>query len=252
MEKVLGDEDVTTDDIRTALRRGTLEGHCVPILNGSAFKNKGVQPMLDAVVDFLPSPIDLPPTQGTKPGKDEVIERKPSDDEPFSALAFKILTDPYVGKLTYLRVYSGTLEKGDTVVNTTKGSKKERLGRLLLMHANNREDLDTIRTGDIVAAVGLKQVTTGDTLSARSTSPSSSRRSSSPSRSSTSPSSPRPRPTRTSWAKRALLAVRRGPDVPRAHRRRDRPDRHLGHGRVAPRGARGPHAARVRRGRQRR
>jgi elongation factor G len=137
----------------------------VPILNGSAFKNKGVQPMLDAVVDFLPSPIDLPPTQGTKPGKDEVIERKPSDDEPFAALAFKVQTDPYVGKLTYLRVYSGTLEKGDTVVNTTKGMKKERLGRLLLMHANNREDLDTIRTGDIVAAVGLKQVTTGDTLS---------------------------------------------------------------------------------------
>jgi elongation factor G len=165
MEKVLGDEDISSKDIRRALRRGTLEGHCVPILNGSAFKNKGVQPMLDAVVDFLPSPIDLPPTQGTKPGKEEVIERKPDDAEPFSALAFKIMTDPFVGKLIYLRVYSGTLEKGDTVINTTKGSKRERLGRLLLMHANNREDLDTIRTGDIVAAVGLKQVTTGDTLS---------------------------------------------------------------------------------------
>jgi elongation factor G len=165
MEKILGDEDVSTDDIRRALRRGTLENHCVPILNGSAFKNKGVQPMLDAVVDFLPSPVDLPPTQGTKPGKEEVLERKPDDAEPFSALAFKIMTDPYVGKLTYLRVYSGTLEKGDTVINTTKGMKRERLGRLLLMHANNREDLDTIRTGDIVAAVGLKQVTTGDTLS---------------------------------------------------------------------------------------
>ncbi|MGA2124047.1 MAG: elongation factor G [Acidimicrobiales bacterium] len=166
MEKVLGDEDVSSDDIRRALRRGTLENYCVPILNGSAFKNKGVQPMLDAVVDFLPSPVDLPPTQGTKPGKeDEHLERKADDAEPFSALAFKIMTDPYVGKLTYLRVYSGTLEKGDTVINTTKGSKRERLGRLLLMHANNREDLDTIRTGDIVAAVGLKQVTTGDTLS---------------------------------------------------------------------------------------
>jgi elongation factor G len=165
MEKVLGDEDISTEDIRSALRRGTLEGHCVPILNGSAFKNKGVQPMLDAVVDFLPSPVDLPPTQGTKPGKDEVLERKPDDNEPFSALAFKIMTDPYVGKLTYLRVYSGTLQKGDTVINTTKGMKRERLGRLLLMHANNRQDLDTIRTGDIVAAVGLKQVTTGDTLS---------------------------------------------------------------------------------------
>jgi elongation factor G len=165
MEKVLGDEDISSKDIRRALRRGTLENHCVPILNGSAFKNKGVQPMLDAVVDFLPSPVDLPPTQGTKPGKEEEIERKPDDAEPFSALAFKIMTDPFVGKLTYLRVYSGTLEKGDTVINTTKGSKRERLGRLLLMHANNREDLDTIRTGDIVAAVGLKQVTTGDTLS---------------------------------------------------------------------------------------
>ncbi len=168
MEKVLGDEEVTAADIRRALRQGTLENHCVPILNGTAFKNKGVQPMLDAVVDFLPSPLDLPPTQGTKPGKDEVLERKPSDDEPFAALAFKIMTDPYVGKLTYLRVYSGTLEKGDSVVNTTKGMKKERLGRLLLMHANNREDLDVIRTGDIVAAVGLKQVTTGDTLAAPS------------------------------------------------------------------------------------
>jgi elongation factor G len=166
MEKVLGDEVITPADIRRALRVGTLENHCVPILNGSAFKNKGVQAMLDAVIDFLPSPADLPPTQGTKPGKEDVLERKPSDDEPFSALAFKIMTDPFVGKLIYLRVYSGTLEKGDTVINTTKGSRKERLGRLLLMHANNREDLDTIRTGDIIAAVGLKQVTTGDTLSA--------------------------------------------------------------------------------------
>ncbi len=164
MEKVLGDEEVTAEDLRRALRRGTIEGHCVPILNGTAFKNKGVQPMLDAVVDFLPSPLDLPPTQGTLPGKEDVVERKPDDAQPFSALAFKIMTDPYVGKLTYLRVYSGTLEKGETVINTTKGSRKERLGRLLLMHANNREDLDVIRTGDIVAAVGLKQVTTGDTL----------------------------------------------------------------------------------------
>ncbi len=166
MEKVLADEVPTTDDLHAALRRGTLGGHCVPILNGSAFKNKGVQPMLDAVVDYLPSPLDLPPTHGTKPGKEDEEFRKADDSEPFSALAFKIMTDPFVGKLTFLRVYSGTLEKGDTVINTTKGSKKERLSRLLLMHANNREDLDTIRTGDIVAAVGLKQVTTGDTLSA--------------------------------------------------------------------------------------
>ena len=165
MEKVLGDETPTPADIRRALRIGTLGGHCVPILQGTAFKNKGVQPMLDAVVDFLPSPLDLPPTQGTKPGKDDEVSRNADDKEPFAALAFKIMTDPYVGKLTYLRVYSGTLNKGDTVINTTKGSKKERLGRLLRMHANNREDIETIRTGDIVAAVGLKQVTTGDTLS---------------------------------------------------------------------------------------
>jgi len=120
--------------------------------------------MLDAVVEYLPSPLDLPATVGTTPGRDDVVERKASDDEPFSALAFKIMTDPYVGKLTYLRVYSGTLPKGATVSNTTK-DRKERLGRLLQMHANNREDLDVIRTGDIVAAVGLKQTTTGDTLS---------------------------------------------------------------------------------------
>ena len=164
MEKYLADEEITAGDLRRALRTGTLANACIPILCGSAFKNKAVQPMLDAVVEYLPSPIDLPPTVGTVPGKDDAIERKPDDDEPFSALAFKIMTDPYVGKLTYLRVYSGTLEKGATVTNTTK-DRKERLGRLLQMHANNREDLDVIRTGDIIAAVGLKQTTTGDTLS---------------------------------------------------------------------------------------
>ena len=164
MEKYLGDEEVTADDLKAALRTGTLAGSIVPILCGSAFKNKGVQPMLDAVVDFLPSPLDIPPTEGIKPGKaEEEITREHSDDAPFSALAFKIMTDPYVGKLTYLRVYSGTLEKGGTVENTTKG-KKERIGRLLQMHANTREDVDVVRTGDIIAAVGMKQTTTGDSL----------------------------------------------------------------------------------------
>ena len=165
MEKVLEGAEISREEIREALRKGTLAGECVPILNGTAFKNKGVQPLLDAIVDFLPAPTDLPPTLGTKPGTDIEVTRKAEDSEPFSALAFKIMTDPYVGKLTYLRVYSGSLQKGDTVINTTKGSKKERLGRLLQMHANNREDRDSIFTGDIVAAVGLKQVTTGDTLS---------------------------------------------------------------------------------------
>ncbi|MGH9082494.1 MAG: elongation factor G, partial [Acidimicrobiales bacterium] len=165
MEKFLADEEITADDLRRAVRTGTLANEVVPVLCGSAFKNKGVQPMLDAVVDFLPSPLDLPPTQGTRPGHpDEPLERAADDDAPFSALAFKIMTDPFVGKLTYLRVYSGTLGKGGTVTNTTK-DRKERIGRLLQMHANHREDKDAIFAGDIVAAVGLKQTTTGDTLS---------------------------------------------------------------------------------------
>ncbi len=164
MEKYLADEEITADDLKVALRAGTLAAAIVPILCGTAFKNKGVQPMLDAVVDYLPSPLDLPPTEGTLPNKDDVVTREVSDDAPFSALAFKIMTDPYVGKLTYMRVYSGTFEKGGTLTNTTKG-KKERIGRLLQMHANTREDQDVVRTGDIIAAVGLKQTTTGDTLS---------------------------------------------------------------------------------------
>jgi elongation factor G len=164
MEKYLADEEITAEDLSRALRAATLTSEVVPVLCGSAFKNKGVQPMLDAVVDYLPSPLDLPPTPGTRPGKDEPEERRPDDSAPFSALAFKIMTDPYVGKLTYLRVYSGTLRKGGTVTNTTK-DKKERIGRLLQMHANHREDKDACFAGDIVAAVGLKQTTTGDTLS---------------------------------------------------------------------------------------
>ena len=163
MEKYLADEEITAADLNAALRAGTLSTAIVPILCGTAFKNKGVQPMLDAVVDYLPSPSDIPATVGTLPNKDDEVTREVSDDAPFSALAFKIMTDPYVGKLTYMRVYSGTFEKGGTLVNTTKG-KKERIGRLLQMHANSREDVDVVRTGDIVAAVGLKQTTTGDTL----------------------------------------------------------------------------------------
>ena len=165
MEKFLGDEEITAGDLRAALRTATLLNEVVPVLCGSAFKNKGVQPMLDAVIDYLPSPLDLPPTAGTKPGATEETEERSADDgAPFAALAFKIMTDPYVGKLTYLRVYSGSLRKGATVTNTTKG-RKELIGRLLQMHANHREDKDAIFTGDIVAAVGLKQTATGDTLS---------------------------------------------------------------------------------------
>jgi elongation factor G len=163
MEKFVGEEEITGDDLRRALRVGTIEGHLVPVLCGSAFKNKGVQPLLDAVVDYLPSPVDLPPTIGHSLRGDEILERKAADSEPFSALAFKIQTDPFVGKLTYLRVYSGTLEKGSTILNSTK-DKRERIGRVLEMHANHREDKDVLFAGDIVAVVGLKTTTTGDTL----------------------------------------------------------------------------------------
>ncbi|MBW3650417.1 MAG: elongation factor G, partial [Actinobacteria bacterium] len=162
-EKYLGDEEITVDDLRRALRRATIANEIVPVLCGSAFKNKGVQPMLDAVVDFLPSPVDIPPTKGMDLKGIEELERVADDKEPFSALAFKIMSDPHVGKLTYIRVYSGTLEKGAAVLNSTK-DRKERIGRILQMHANHREDLDAAFSGDIVAVVGLKQTTTGDTL----------------------------------------------------------------------------------------
>jgi elongation factor G len=164
MEKFVGEEEITAEDLRAALRAGTIAGEINPILCGSAFKNKGVQPMLDAVVDYLPAPIDVPAIKGMDTKGIEELERKVSDSEPFSALAFKIMSDPHVGKLTYFRVYSGTLEAGSYVYNSTK-DKKERIGRLLQMHANSREDVEAVFAGDIVAAIGLKSTTTGDTLS---------------------------------------------------------------------------------------
>ena len=164
MEKYLAEEPITAGDLRRALRTATLAAAVVPVLCGSAFKNKGVQPLLDAVVDYLPSPLDLPPTQGHRPGHpDDLDERKADDGDAFSALAFKIMTDPFVGKLTYIRVYSGTLRKGGSILNSTK-DKKERVGRILQMHANHREDKDAIFAGDIMAVVGMKNTTTGDTL----------------------------------------------------------------------------------------
>jgi elongation factor G len=163
MEKYVGEEEITADDLRKALRKGTIANEIVPVLCGSAFKNKGVQPLLDAVVDFLPSPIDLPPVTGMDLKGIEELERAADDRAPFSALAFKIMSDPHVGKLTYFRVYSGSIKKGDAVLNSTK-DRKERIGRILQMHANHREDKTTIFAGDIVATVGLKQTTTGDTL----------------------------------------------------------------------------------------
>ena len=164
LEKFIGEEEISAADLRAALRHGTLKGLCVPVLTGSAFKNKGVQPLLDAVVDYLPSPLDLPPVEAVDPRSGDIVERLASDSEPFTALAFKIMTDPHVGKLTYFRVYSGSLEKGGTVSNTRTGSR-ERISRILEMHANDREDRDVVRTGDIVAGVGLKATRTGDTLS---------------------------------------------------------------------------------------
>jgi elongation factor G len=163
LEKYVSEEEITAGDLQRAIRTGTLAGDIVPVLNGSAFRNKGVQPLLDGIVAYLPSPFDLPPVVGTNRRGTEELERKPSDDEPFAALAFKIMSDPHVGKLTYFRVYSGTLEKGSQVVNTTTG-RKERIGRILRMHANHREDVEAVFTGDIVAGIGLKQTRTGDTI----------------------------------------------------------------------------------------
>ncbi|WP_427340808.1 elongation factor G [Caloranaerobacter sp. DY30410] len=163
MMKYLEGEELTTEEIISAIRKATINVDMVPVLCGSAYKNKGVQMLLDAVVDYLPSPVDLPAVKGMKPNSDEEIERKASDDEPFSALAFKIMADPYVGKLAFFRVYSGVLKSGSYVLNSTKG-KKERIGRILQMHANKREEITEVYAGDIAAAVGLKSTITGDTL----------------------------------------------------------------------------------------
>ena len=165
LEKYLNDKEIEEEDFKKAIREGTIKGLFVPVLAGSAFKNKGVQLLLDAIIAFLPSPLDIEPVKGYKPGDEESeIIRQHSDEDPFSALAFKVMSDPHVGKLTYFRVYSGKLNKGERVLNTTTG-KEERIGRILRMHANSREDIDSISTGDIVAGVGIKNSKTGDTLS---------------------------------------------------------------------------------------
>ncbi|MGQ9476801.1 MAG: elongation factor G [Actinomycetota bacterium] len=164
LEKYLEGEDrVSEDDILRAIRKGVLKCELVPVFCGASFRNKGVQPLLDGVVDYLPSPLDVPPVEGVQLGKEKKEVRRPSDEEPFAALAFKVMSDPYVGKLVYIRVYSGTLRVGATVFNSTR-RKKERVGRLLQMHANHREEREIIHTGDIVAVVGIKETYTGDTL----------------------------------------------------------------------------------------
>ena len=163
MEKYLAGEEITKEELKAAIRKATINVEFYPVLCGSAFKNKGVQLMIDAVVDYLPSPLDVPAIKGTLPDTDEEVERHADDSEPFSALAFKVMTDPYVGKLTFFRVYSGTLQSGSYVQNSSKG-KRERVGRILQMHANHREEISEVHAGDIAAAVGLKDTTTGDTL----------------------------------------------------------------------------------------
>lgn len=163
MEKYLEGEELSVDELKKAIRKAVVTNAMFPVLCGSAYKNKGVQMLLDAVVDYMPSPLDIPPVAGIIPGSEEPAERKADDKEPFSALAFKIMADPFVGKLAFFRVYSGTLDAGTYVFNSTKG-KKERVGRILRMHANHREEVQTAYTGDIGAIVGLKDTTTGDTL----------------------------------------------------------------------------------------
>jgi elongation factor G len=164
MVKYLEGEEISESELRTAIRKATIAGTLIPVLNGSAFKNKGVQQLLDSVIDFLPAPVDIPSITGHDVDNiEEVVERHASDEEPFSALAFKIANDPYVGKLTFFRVYSGVLASGSYIQNSTKG-KRERVGRILQMHANKREEIPEVRAGDIAAAIGLKDTTTGDTL----------------------------------------------------------------------------------------
>ena len=163
MEKYLGGEELTIQEIKTAIRKATLAVEFYPVVCGTAFKNKGVQLVLDAVIDYLPSPIDIPPMKGTNPDTEEEVERHADDNAPFSALAFKVMTDPYVGKLTFFRVYSGTLQSGSYVQNSSK-DKRERVGRILQMHADSREEISEVHSGDIAAAVGLKDTGTGDTL----------------------------------------------------------------------------------------
>ncbi len=246
----LEDEEIDAARLRTAIRACTLDLSITPVLCGSAFKNKGVQPLLDGIVDYLPTPLDKGAVTGIDPKTGEEVVRRPSLDEPFCALAFKIMSDPFVGKLTYFRVYSGVLKAGSHVYNPATG-RKERVGRILQMHANSREERESVGAGEIAAAVGLKQVTTGHTLCDEGH----------PIllESITFPDpviglavEPKTKADQDKLANALAPPLGGGPDVPRAHRRRDRSGRHLGHGRAAPRDHRRPPRARVQRGCQRR
>ena len=248
MNKYLEEGDLTEAEITPGLRTRTIAGEIQPMLCGTAFKNKGVQRMLDAVVELMPSPVDIPPVKGMD-DDEKPVTRRADDSEKFSALAFKLMTDPFVGQLTFVRVYSGVLSKGDSVYNPIRG-KKERIGRIVQMHANNRLEVDEIRAGDIAACVGLKEVTTGETLC--------------------DPSSivmlermvfPEPviaqavePKTKVDQEKMGIALQPPGPGrsvVPRQDRRGIGPDHHRRHGRAAPGNHRRPHEARIRRGSQR-
>ena len=254
MEAYLAEEDISPERIKAALRQATLDIKVTPVLCGSSFKNKGVQPLLDAVIDYLPSPLDVPPVTGIEPVKGEEegreAERPADDDAPFAALAFKVMADPYVGKLTYFRVYSGKLGTGSKVLNASTG-RQERVGRILEMHANHREEREDIFAGDIVAGVGLKQTSTGR-HAVRPVGADQARDDRVPGagdrRVDRAQDQGRPGEARH----RAGAARRGGPDFPGALRRGDRRDADLRHGRAAPRGDRRPHDARVQGGRERR
>ena len=244
METYLEDESaVTPEMIRRALRAGTLSGRVTPVLAGSAFKNKGVQALLDAIVDYLPSPLDVPPVPGLDPKKDEEATRAADPDAPFAALAFKVMSDPYVGRLTYFRVYSGQVKAGDRVLNTTNG-KTERIGRILQMHANHREEREEIAAGEIAAAVGLKATTTGDTLAVDSA-PIVLESMSFPDPVISVAIEPRTKADQDKLAQALQRLDRRGPDVSRLVRRGDGTDAHRRDGRAASRDHRRPPPARV-------
>jgi small GTP-binding protein len=256
LEKYLHGETITDGEIKAALRKRTIESvrnedaPFVVVLCGSAFKNKGVQLLLDAVVDYLPSPVDIPPVTGRdlsrKDSEEALVERKADDNEPFAALAFKIMTDPFVGQLTFFRVYSGTLTTGSSVLNATKG-KTERIGRLLKMHANKREEIKEVNAGDIAAAVGLRSVTTGDTL-CDDKKPVLLESMEFPEPVITLAIEPRTKADQEKLGQ----ADGRGPDLPREHRRADRPGGDSRHGRASPRDHRRPPEARVQRRGERR
>ena len=250
MVAFLEDEPIEESTLRAAIRAATLDISITPVLLGSAFKNKGVQSLLDAVIDYLPAPIDVPPVIGTDPKTGEEVERAAALDQPFAALAFKVMTDPFVGKLTYFRVYSGKLNSGSYVYNTSTG-RKERVGRILEMHANHREDVDQIGAGAIAAAVGLKQTTTGDTLCDEA-SPVLLESIDFPDPVIDVAVEPKTKADQDKLTAGAAAAGRGGSDLPRPHQRGDRPDHHRRHGRAAPGDHRRPPDARVQGGRQHR